>query len=973
MKNEKIKSPIVLILIDIIITFSTLMAQQEQHISKIIEGVPVINNTYMGFINSQPHQYDSIKAMGVNLFWNGISVTEMDFLYTKGIKLIPIGTKDFNNNEKLWIQYYCDAKWSEWQAEGTNDTDDASLERNLEITEILNSQGRTYVRTIDSIFPSADTIVRGPYYIQENKYVVKLFQSDNLPVQYIADFELMLEKNNFYPLTDTTTYDVSEPICKLQITTCKIENTNGNFYISNVYIIKDTLLTRGSFNNLNTFQKFTLLYTLENLPINYKLIGCKKNNENVEWSGESTANIEFRVIWLGSEKYQLSVDKITVYDSRGSHLKSNLDSVEARINEEINVIKNSSSYNSTVVGWHGIDEVMSIDNFEPIRMVAEILRRQHNLHLYLPMMGRWNGTWDNDHTILNPYGTNKLSPWKVLKKRTGNERIYIWQNAYYFSSGSETQITYPYPNWTNSENRVAITALQYINAKEFDNDFGVSILCSAQNNPPTAHTNDPPPSTILYNVNLALMFGAKYFDLYTYFAHNALSCSTGCPGTYTGMVNYNDILQYYEFTNKWYVWRDRIKPRLNGLMGKTIKKLTPMPILIQNRFLEKISFGTPYKFIQQIINTNSCTMLMTDGSGDAFDLGFFTDSLGRDYFMLISRYYNSYCNPTLRVYFNQSYFQPYRNLNIKNFITGENITKISNQYLSVAMDKGDAVFYGVFPVVKYGGDLIVNDTIKTNTELIDDMRIKNNVNLVIDKGKYYTIKDTLTLEGTGFVTGKGYLNISQVGEINITSWSKSAFKGREGNHPKIYWGKFPYSQNVTSYRIYRRKGETNFTLVGTVSPNSPRYFVDNTVTILDRPEPFATFAEYKVTATYQNGGPIVESGYSNTIRYDEVDGIAIDKLSSSNSEVITEYKLFQNYPNPFNPATVISWQSPVSTHQTLKIYDILGNEVATLVDEYREAGVYQVNFDASRLSSGIYLYRITAGEFSDVKKLVVIK
>lgn len=97
------------------------------------------------------------------------------------------------------------------------------------------------------------------------------------------------------------------------------------------------------------------------------------------------------------------------------------------------------------------------------------------------------------------------------------------------------------------------------------------------------------------------------------------------------------------------------------------------------------------------------------------------------------------------------------------------------------------------------------------------------------------------------------------------------------------------------------------------------------------------------------------------------------RMSANNSEVITGYKLFQNYPNPFNPTTTISWQSPVSSHQTLKIYDILGNEVTTLVDEYKEAGRYTLNFDASRLSSGVYIYRITAGEFTDVKKMVILK
>uniref|UniRef100_A0A7V3E787 T9SS type A sorting domain-containing protein n=1 Tax=Ignavibacterium album TaxID=591197 RepID=A0A7V3E787_9BACT len=88
---------------------------------------------------------------------------------------------------------------------------------------------------------------------------------------------------------------------------------------------------------------------------------------------------------------------------------------------------------------------------------------------------------------------------------------------------------------------------------------------------------------------------------------------------------------------------------------------------------------------------------------------------------------------------------------------------------------------------------------------------------------------------------------------------------------------------------------------------------------------------------------------------------------------ITEFSLEQNYPNPFNPSTKISWQSPVASHQTLKIYDLLGNEIATLVDEYREAGRYNVEFDASNLASGLYIYKLTAGSFTSSKKMVITK
>ena len=83
--------------------------------------------------------------------------------------------------------------------------------------------------------------------------------------------------------------------------------------------------------------------------------------------------------------------------------------------------------------------------------------------------------------------------------------------------------------------------------------------------------------------------------------------------------------------------------------------------------------------------------------------------------------------------------------------------------------------------------------------------------------------------------------------------------------------------------------------------------------------------------------------------------------------------LHQNYPNPFNPGTKISWQSPVGSHQNLKVYDLLGKEVATLVDEYKPAGSYEIEFNASSLSSGIYIYKLTAGEFTSTKKFILLK
>ena len=86
-----------------------------------------------------------------------------------------------------------------------------------------------------------------------------------------------------------------------------------------------------------------------------------------------------------------------------------------------------------------------------------------------------------------------------------------------------------------------------------------------------------------------------------------------------------------------------------------------------------------------------------------------------------------------------------------------------------------------------------------------------------------------------------------------------------------------------------------------------------------------------------------------------------------------EFSLSQNYPNPFNPTTVIGYQLPAVSQVTLRIYDVLGREVAILVNGRQNPGKYSVTFDGSRFPSGVYFYRLTAGNFADAKKLIVIK
>lgn len=93
----------------------------------------------------------------------------------------------------------------------------------------------------------------------------------------------------------------------------------------------------------------------------------------------------------------------------------------------------------------------------------------------------------------------------------------------------------------------------------------------------------------------------------------------------------------------------------------------------------------------------------------------------------------------------------------------------------------------------------------------------------------------------------------------------------------------------------------------------------------------------------------------------------------NNNEIPLSYSLSQNYPNPFNPSTLINYSIPAGGSVKLVVYNLLGEEVAALVNEYKPAGKYGIEFNASQLATGVYFYKLTSGDFSDTKKLMLIK
>ncbi|HSW55019.1 MAG TPA: T9SS type A sorting domain-containing protein [Ignavibacteriaceae bacterium] len=130
-----------------------------------------------------------------------------------------------------------------------------------------------------------------------------------------------------------------------------------------------------------------------------------------------------------------------------------------------------------------------------------------------------------------------------------------------------------------------------------------------------------------------------------------------------------------------------------------------------------------------------------------------------------------------------------------------------------------------------------------------------------------------------------------------------------------------------------------------------------------------SLVEYSFTDLTAHSFPVVKyrlKSIDNDGSFQYSDIIEINTLPLS-------YELSQNYPNPFNPSTTINFELPIAGHVTLKIFNILGNEIATLVNATKTAGRHEINFDAAGLASGVYVYHIAVGDFSETKKMLLVR
>lgn len=157
------------------------------------------------------------------------------------------------------------------------------------------------------------------------------------------------------------------------------------------------------------------------------------------------------------------------------------------------------------------------------------------------------------------------------------------------------------------------------------------------------------------------------------------------------------------------------------------------------------------------------------------------------------------------------------------------------------------------------------------------------------------------------------------------------------------------------------------TIIG-INQGSYRIFVYREYKISDHGHtPDSLYFIDSTSFTYDGNG----SGFAATSYQSQCyDPVSVDDNAP---EVIKRFELFDCYPNPFNPTTVIHYSLPINSWVTLRVYNVLGQDIATLVDEFQAPGFKSVSWDASGMTSGVYYYKMAAGAFTDVKKLLYLR
>lgn len=877
---------------------------------KNYDGIPIIANLWGREHNLfQGYDYQDIQDAGIDAV---ISAWMNDTIYNllkPKSKIIPY--QCFPSG-RFGTVFYSERGYTIWEAED-DDISHLTLERrNVVFRQEPNPNGGGDIKYVRSNIVSLDTIIYGPkHYNQLRESII-----NEIKIPYTALFKLKLVEKDDSLITNSCNQNIA--ICKLQVTSERD---------SNISVLKEQIIYDTDFGSLNNWVTFALTYNTvqEDSPdiVSYekKLLG-----DVTHW--KIIPNVEFKIIWLGSSTLNLCVDNIELGDSDGKKLVGNDNQTISNLIAEVNYQLDPFMSDEDIVGWYPVDEPNFIDNMACVKKVTEVVEAQKPNNDIIPTIA-------GSQTGMLDFGSN-YSKIDEFYYRAGYKGAKI--NTYIYN--------YPFqedePNYIQMNINYLLNHLNMANKK--DSAFISSIQTGRFDAENTGALDvTPSRSQFLYNINTALLYGAKGIEMSNYYynfgGENLRTALIGVSaGGTTTNITYSDL---------WHVLKDEVSPRLHGDYGKLLKRLT--------------------QYKQDVLTTNLSSTISNPKfskitSNSDFDCGTFYDVNNKRYSMAVSRWYNS-TNNKIKIeherlsYKNYTIHEYYNSTDSSKYVIDGKLTLYST------LDSGKACLYEIKPALFYGGKLLIDESVTINIELTGSLEITADKVLKIGDSCTYTISGELYARNGSNICSdhKGDIVFSGNGKYRHETWGNSLFYIAKSGHPKLVWGSLQGNQ---TYGVYRKSGTTCI-LIATIystDNNIKQTYIDSSITIYNG-QLAGSEVYYKISRI--SGG--------RTYFTNEVSVTISNQSMEKQNTFIKEFAIEQNYPNPFNGITSIKYMIPESGIVKIKIFDILGREIKVFDEGEKETGIYEFRFNSADLASGIYIYSIQYNNKVLNKKMLLMK
>ncbi|MGE5436708.1 MAG: T9SS type A sorting domain-containing protein [Syntrophothermus sp.] len=765
-----------------------------------------------------------------------------------------------------------------------------------------------YIIGPDPINGQPGILIKGPYYFQYQKY-----------------------KSNSGPYSDDSITYHSELTVKIdgstsgtdKVFTVKVEyNLNGTSYPC----LDEISFTAGELSNNDTILTLPV-YNLMKVPsftsLNYSPLSNLNNNNN---------GIVFTINWKGNRK--LYIKNLKIYDDEiGKKIL-----YDSTFNSDIISEVDSNSSISNLKYFYSFDEPHSIDNYKPYKIVDDIVKSytSDSLSLITAIYPEWNGFRDFEVTL--PRFITEAQP----------KTLFFWY----------------YPFWDEPEYTLSNLGYKYlIEVLNLHYTHGIRDFWIA----PQAGgfwekdwtRREITANELRGQSMIALAYGAKGLIYYQYYSQKN---NDGITYRVTGLV---DVWNGNEFpeTDKYYMAQD-IAERLNGPLGKTLLSL---------------KYQGEYSWLRRnqidYNNTaNNISFFNLISSNDSNEVeqkhaGYLKDTTnGIDY--ILTTNLDSSLSKSIHFNVRNTNYRNYKNIGIKNiegdFIGGFDGTYENNhsRFIINNVPASDGLLLRIAPMLRYGGEIVTNDTTPSVDTLMDNLIIPEEK--IITVSDNYYLKDTITITETNNLNliENGYIILLDNGKVVVNSFGPLARLKTTDNHPWIVWGEYT-DDTPYCYKIYRKIGSNNWALLDTTSSLQ---YIDETVVTNDLIS--IGFVSYYIAANILEPKPMDINSDSITYSFSE-----IKQKKGNEASLRYENNLNQNYPNPFNATTKIVYSIVNDGRVTIKLYDVLGSEKATILDDHKTGGEYSIEFNANEynLSSGVYFYTIDSGLFNKTKKMIILK